>query len=108
MAGLLEPRYPLDIADDPAVTAAGGITPTRFNFGVKLSEGTNRQLVERLDGTDAGINLTSTPTVDAVIFPLSTNPATLPVGGWTIAETGGVLMIYARKTDGTLVSQAFG
>jgi hypothetical protein len=108
VAGLLEPRYPLAIADDPAVTAAGGITPTKWNFGIRLNGGVDRQLVECSGSAEAGINLTSTPTVNAVLFPLNVDPASLPIGGFTIAESGGVLTIYARKTDGTLVSQAFG
>lgn len=111
MAGLLLPRDPIvGISDDPAIDAGGGITPTSYNLGIKLTEGSDKQLVERsvaADGT-SGINLTSTPTVSYAIFPLNVDPATLPVGGFTIAESGGVLTFWAKRTDGTLVSMALG
>jgi hypothetical protein len=109
VAGLLEPRSPSSgIADDPAVAAAGGVTPSMYNNGVRLTGGTNNQLVEVSNSAVSGVNCTSTPSASYLIFPLNTDPATLPIGGFTIAESGGVLTFYARRTDGTLVSMAMG
>ena len=104
MAGLLEPRNPITVIfDDPAVTAAGGITPTKWNHGMKLTGGTDKQVIERstaADGT-SGINLTSTPTVSGLIFPLTTDPTSLPNGSFTIVEVAGVISIHIKKSDGT-------
>lgn len=107
MAGEITPRYPVTQADDPAVTAAGGINKTRWNNGMKLTGGSNKQLLERdtsADGT-TGMNLTSTPSVDYLIFAPAIDPDDLPDGGFTIVESGGtVTWWYRRISDSVLVS----
>ena len=112
MAGALTPRNPVSgsIPDDPAVTAAGGITPSRYNAGVKLTGGTNKQILERSTADDGttGLNLTSTPTVAAVVFPLTAYSGTPANGSFWVEESAGVVTLYVKKTDGTTVSLVFG
>ena len=101
MAGLFEPRDPLVIADDPAVTAAGGITPTRWNHGVKLTEGSDGQIVVKLAAGTAGIDLTSRPAVQGVLFPL-TAPSSPANGLFWVEESGGSVFIRIKRSDGTI------
>jgi hypothetical protein len=110
MAGELTPRNPIGaISDDPAVTAAGGITPTRWNQGMKLTGGADKQLIERSTAADGttGMNLTSSPTVAAIVFPLTAIGGTPANGSLWVEEIAGVVTLYIKKTDGSLVSLVF-
>jgi hypothetical protein len=106
VAGEITPRNPVTIADNPAVTAAGGIQKTRWNEGMKLTGGSDKQLVERSTAADGttGLNLTSTPSANFIIFPMNTNPADLPNGAMTITDDGTTVTIYFRRVTGSLVS----
>jgi hypothetical protein len=111
VAGEITPRNPVTHTDDPAITATGGINKTRWNQGMKLTGGNNKQLVERdtsADGT-TGLNLTSTPSVDYLIFAPAVDPDDLPDGGFTIVEAAGVTTFwYRRISDSVLVSTEMG
>lgn len=77
---------------------------------MKLTGGSNKQLVERSTADDGttGLNLTSTPSVNYLIIPLNVNPDDLPIGGWTIVDDGTTVTIWVRRADNTLLSQAMG
>jgi hypothetical protein len=112
MAGALTPRDPVNTTnhpDDPSVTASGGLTPTRFNNGVKLTGGTDKQLLERSTAADGttGLNLTSAPTVAAVVFPLTAYSGTPANGSVWVEEIAGVVTMYIKKSDGSTVSLVF-
>ncbi len=106
MAGELTPRFPLTIPDDPEFTAAGAFTPSRHNLGVKLTGGTNNQILTRSTADDGttGMALTSTPTVSMIIYPLNTDPLTLSVGGMTVVDDTASLTLYIKRLNGDLVS----
>ena len=104
MAGDLNFPDVITIPDDPLVTAAGGVTPTKFNKSQKLSGGTHGQLMARDTGVTNGFSLTSTPTATMLIFPLNTDPLTLPVGAMTVVDDGTSLTLYIKRLDSSLVS----
>ena len=110
MAGELTPRYPLTILDDPTVTAVGGFTHSRHNLGVKLTGGTNNQLVARSTADDGttGLTLTSTPTVTAIVFPLTAPGGTPANGSFWIEDDGASLTLFVKRADGSLTSLVLG
>lgn len=105
MAGEIKHPDVITILTDPAVTAAGGVTPEKFNKAMKLSGGTDKQLLERSTAADGttGMNLTSTPTVTGVIFPL-TAPSSPANGSFWVEDDGVTLKIWIKRADGTTVS----
>jgi hypothetical protein len=58
VAGLLLPRDPIvGISDDPAIDAGGGITPTSYNLGIKLTEGSDKQFNQYAYGVLCDISI---------------------------------------------------
>lgn len=110
MAGEIKHPDVITILDNPAVDAAGGITPTKFNKAMKLSGGTDKQLLERSTAADGttGMNLTSTPSATAVIFPLTAPGGTPAVGSFWVEDDGVSVKLYVKKLDGTLVTLEIG
>jgi hypothetical protein len=107
MAGDLIPRHLLTASDNPAVTSGGGVTPTRYNLGVKLTGGSDGLIVVKLAAGDAGVDLTARPAAQTIVFPLSA-PSSPANGSFWVEESGGSVLIRVKKSDGTIVSLEIG
>ena len=104
MAGDLNFPDVITIPDDPLVTAAGGVTPTKFNKSQKLSGGTHGQLMARDTGVTNGFSLTSTPAAAAIVFPLTVPVGTPANGSFWVEDDGTTVTFYVKRADGSLVS----
>ncbi len=95
------------ISDDPGVA---GITPSKWDKPLRLSGGADKQIVIRKTAADGttGMDLTDTPDVKAIVFPLTVLGGTPANGSLWAEEVAGVVTLYIKKTDGTLVSLVFG
>lgn len=93
------------VPDDPSAF----LTPTKWDKPLRLGGGTDHQLVERstaLDGT-TGMNLTSRPSVEAVVFPL-TAPGTPANGSFWVEDDGTAVKMWIKRANGDLLSVVLG
>ena len=109
MAGEIKHVDQVVIADDPTVASAGGITPTRWNKALRLSGGTDGQIAVRSTAADAttGMDLTSTPSVNTIVFPL-TAPSSPANGSFWVEDDGVTLTLYVKRADGSTASLEIG
>jgi hypothetical protein len=109
MAGELKHPDQTSVADDPVWDAVDAVLPSHWNKAHKLSGGSDKQLVERSTAADGttGMNLTSTPSANVVIFPL-TVPTSPPNGSFWVEDDGVTVKIWVKRADGSLVSADIG
>lgn len=100
---------PVSGVDNPLIVAANGATPSKWNTALKLTEGSDEQIVVRSTADDGttGMKLTSLPKVSAVVFPL-TSGGTKPNGSFWVEDDGTAVTLFVKRADGSLITLVLG
>jgi hypothetical protein len=90
------------IDDDPGVF----LTPSKWDKPLRLIEGVNKQIVIRNTSLDStvGMDLTDSPEVKGIVFPLTAPGGTIPIGMVWFEDDGTTVRIKLKRLSGTVVT----
>jgi hypothetical protein len=97
----IKPAFTSALPDDAAYT--GFVQPSHWNAARVFSLGTQYDLLQRDTGSATGASYTNAPHVTMLVFPGTTDPATLPNCGFVAVDDGVTATLYYRASTGALV-----